>query len=377
MTKELASPVIVSSKLLKSAENPIDLLHRFNLYGQALAKASDGKSSFLTILTSFPEVIANSFEIADYPWLRIHNTKTRSWNFVGFAIRSLLFLRKSHIRPIILVAADLYFSFLATSLLRAFVRKEVRIQVSVHGRLDNPTDLKFFSILRKLYLAEVFRKSDSIRCVSVHSLAELEKSFGVLKNRTFISPIPLRELELIVQTEKKKVVAFLGRMHHERGVFEWVSIIRNLCLIRQDFSILLIGDGPLRYDVEKKLSTIDSQIELTSVGRVSSLEVEKLLSGVKVLLSTAPSEGYGMALREALIHGVYVCAKHSEGSRILENEWPQLVQTFRSGLEAPEKISQMLDDEFPIEEINKIRSAFSVSNQKSLQILVASWLEPI
>lgn len=67
-----------------------------------------------------------------------------------------------------------------------------------------------------------------------------------------------------------------------------------------------------------------------------------------MLLSTALSEGYGMALREAVIHGAYVCAKRSDGSRILETEWPGLVQTFDSIENAAKKISLLLDIEFPL-----------------------------
>lgn len=96
--------------------------------------------------------------------------------------------------------------------------------------------------------------------MSENSLTDLQNSFEISKDKVFISPIPLREIELNVSTEKTKVVAFLGRMHHERGVLEWTSIIRRLGLMRQDFSILHIGDGLLMHDFKDELSYIDSRI---------------------------------------------------------------------------------------------------------------------
>ena len=373
--KHLTLPVMMSMNLLDSAENTLDLLTRFNSYGRQLVRMSNGNVPYLVLICGFPEELEKSINDQDFDSLKIFRVSSSTKNFLKFSILSYLRLNSEKIKAKIFLPADLYLNFLSSILLRMITPKRVPLQISIHGRVRNPQDTKIVAALRFSYLNFVFWQSQSIRCVSDQVYLEVKSQFDLSGKTVLISPIPIQISSAPLTTERLKTVAFLGRVHPERGIVEWVEIIKELSSIRQDFTLRIIGDGPLLLEMKRSLESISDLIIVQYTGSIAKSKVYEELRDVKVVLSTAHSEGYGLAIRESLMCGAFVCAFSSQGSELLRKRFPRLVSTFKSKEEGALLLSKQLDHCFPPDAANIVRSELSRGNEYSLETLINSWLE--
>jgi glycosyltransferase involved in cell wall biosynthesis len=227
---------------------------------------------------------------------------------------------------------------------------------------------------RKIYLSFVIRNSHSIRFVSDFLYKEVSTIFPVSDKDSFIAPIPIEVGSQNNHVKKEKVLAFVGRLHSERGVKEWAEIALKLLEERSDFRIKVIGDGPLSAEMSFSLMTKFKKEQVDFLGQLDRNRMNSEWGAVKVLLSSAPSEGYGLAIREALAYSTFVCARDSGGVTTLSNEYGGVVKKYRDSNEAVEIISAFLDEEFPIAVSNRFRSEIQQSSMAHMKVLVSSWL---
>ena len=97
----------------------------------------------------------------------------------------------------------------------------------------------------------------------------------------------------------------------------------------------------------------------------------------KILLSTANSEGYGLAVREALSAGCFLVAYANSVTLNLQIAFPQLVFTFRNTDEAVELIYKLKSRVPDAAAVNGFRRKQLEENMASLQNLTDSWEPPV
>ncbi|MDQ0281333.1 glycosyltransferase involved in cell wall biosynthesis [Rhodococcus fascians] len=81
--------------------------------------------------------------------------------------------------------------------------------------------------------------------------------------------------------------------------------------------LILVGDGPLRKELETKFSELISAGRIHFLGRISRTEVLTLLSKTDLLLHTARREGAGWVVAEALACGNNVLTVRGSGADCL------------------------------------------------------------
>ena len=370
----MTSVLFINPDLHRSSEGILSLVARFNLYGKAIQENSNHRTSKIVLLAGITRQefqLVNDLNLEALEIIRIGNPS--NFPFL-FALKARKVILREQIRSNIIVSSDLYFGFLASYLISKLLNQKQFIQISVHGNVLRQDEFLLIRMARKIYLNFVFRNSHSIRFVSDFLYKEVSAIFPVSDKKKFIAPIPIEVGNKNNHVKKEKVLAFVGRLHSERGVKEWVEIALKLLGERTDFRIKIIGDGPLSEEMNLSLMKKFKKEQVDFLGRLDRNRMNSEWNEVKVLLSSAPSEGYGLAIREALASSTFVCARDSAGVTPLTNEYGGVIKKYRDSNEAVEIISVFLDEEFPMADSNGFRSEIQQSNMAHMKILVSSWL---
>lgn len=368
------SVLFVNPNLYRSAEDVLSLVNRFNLYGQVLRENSRKSPLKLILLAGISDKDLESIEDLKFEYIRVIRVSGPSKMPIFFALRSCSIIIREKLNSDILVSSDLYFGFVSTWLISRFLRRKQKIQISIHGSLKRHDESNISKYIRKIYLSFVFKNVNSIRFVSEFLRNEVVKSFSISSKNTFIAPIPVEINMYPKVTIKDNVLAFVGRLHLERGVAEWIGIVSKLYKKRSDFSVKIVGDGELSDDVKIALTHNCEGLHVEFLGRLDHQEVSREWNSIKVLLSSAQTEGYGLAIREAVASSAFVCARASEGATAFSKDYGDVVKTYSSVDEAVEIINNFLDNDFPTGVAEKIRSDLQKSNNHNLEVLVSTWL---
>jgi hypothetical protein len=94
-----------------------------------------------------------------------------------------------------------------------------------------------------------------------------------------------------------------------------------------------------------------------------------------LLVSLAQEEGYGLALREALLSGVHVLARRNSGTEEVLSTFPgqiDLVENVSDAFDFIERFSPMNIDQG---ELTKIRNTQEKFDAKNVESLVVSWVK--
>ena len=256
-----------------------------------------------------------------YPNLEIFSIANPSYNFYRFASESKKLIKGMNWDIKLLIAGDCWESFWSAYFLNRFMSKNAPIQIQIHGDI---ADLSWRRInlknrirysLAKLSLA----KASSVRAVTKYQAENLVKAFGVKTERIVVIPVPINVIGKLVasKSERPKTIGLLGRIHQDRGIWEFIKLVRILNLNSKDFNVVVIGDGPSTEKFLLKLSSVIPKNRINYLGQLSEGELRKVWKKIGVLVSMAPVESYGRAMRESLIAGVPVWATASTGVKDL------------------------------------------------------------
>lgn len=100
------------------------------------------------------------------------------------------------------------------------------------------------------------------------------------------------------------VGSFTGVKKYER----FVRVIAALAESRPDLNVVLVGDGPLRGELEAHIADLGLQDRIRLTGILPRPEVLKLMGKSKVLVHPALYEAQGYVFLEALSRGMHVCS---------------------------------------------------------------------
>jgi glycosyltransferase involved in cell wall biosynthesis len=106
--------------------------------------------------------------------------------------------------------------------------------------------------------------------------------------------------------ERGKVVGHVGRFYPEKNHEGLLRIFKRLSDRYSSLYLVLVGDGPLRPDVERLAERLGIQEQVRFVG--ARLDVPDMLRGFDLLLFPSLYEGFGLALIEARMTGLPVVA---------------------------------------------------------------------
>lgn len=136
-----------------------------------------------------------------------------------------------------------------------------------------------------------------------------------------ISPSALRGLRARYGIpEEAKVLLSLGRLGFEKRVEELIDGMNRLLGIRQDVCLLIVGDGPARESLEKKVQELHLERYVKFTGMVHPQETAMYYQLGDLFVCASTSETQGLTYIEAAASGLpLVCREDPCLVGVLEN----------------------------------------------------------
>jgi len=129
----------------------------------------------------------------------------------------------------------------------------------------------------------------------------------ILENKEKLG-IPLENLVLI----------YVGRLAKEKNLKELIEFMSNL--ESNKVSLLIVGDGPERYELEDMAHHICGSSNIVFTGRVDRDDVNEYYQMADIFVSASTSETQGLTYIEALANGVpLLCRKDDCLDNVLYN----------------------------------------------------------
>jgi glycosyltransferase involved in cell wall biosynthesis len=194
-----------------------------------------------------------------------------------------------------------------------------------------------------------------------------------------IAPIPIRlkrkrEFRDLRKRNALVQIGFFGRLHPDRGTKELVKVVEKLNVQRDDFRIVMAGEGPDKDFLIRSLSEILSKDRFTYLGYLDHDNLGIQLEYLDIYLSLAPAESYGLGIREAVLFGVPVVAIESNGSIHAQSEFGnQNISIIRADI-SPSELSSIVDRALLTVNRGDVEKVIEKENEIIVEKLVKSWL---
>jgi len=249
------------------------------------------------------------------------NISKTTFNSYMFAKKAHKFIKINNLNVKLLVAGDPWESFWSAYFLSKFLNKKIPIQIQVHGDIADPRwrRINFRNRIRYSLAKLSLPNASSVRAVTKYQAENLVKAFGIKSEKIVVIPVPINVLSKTValKSDRPKTIGLIGRIHQDRGIWDFINLIRILNSSSKDFKVVVIGDGPSKDKFLLKLSSVIYKNRIIYLGQLPESELLKAWKRIGVLVSMAPVESYGRVMRESLMAGVPVWATASAGIKDL------------------------------------------------------------
>jgi glycosyltransferase involved in cell wall biosynthesis len=249
------------------------------------------------------------------------NISKPTFNSYMFAKKAHKFIKINNLNVKLLVAGDPWESFWSAYFLSKFLNKKIPIQIQVHGDIADPRwrRINYRNRIRFSLAKLSLPKASSVRAVTKYQAENLVKAFGIKSEKIVVIPVPINVLSKTValKSDRPKTIGLIGRIHQDRGIWDFINLIRILNSSSKDFKVVVIGDGPSKDKFLLKLSSVIYKNRIIYLGQLPESELLKAWKRIGVLVSMAPVESYGRVMRESLMAGVPVWATVSAGIKDL------------------------------------------------------------
>ena len=353
-----------------------DVMKRHEIYSRSIERFENNLK--LVVISSGQKPSITASENMN---LKVYSVSNPTLNFFRFAFKSTRLISRMNLDVKLLIVGDCWESYWSAFILSKFLNRDIPIQIQVHGDIADPAWRRInlrnrirFS-LAKLSLPE----ASSIRTVTKYQAENLVKAFRIKRERIVVVPVPITvaNKSVALKSQRPKTIGLIGRIHQDRGIWEFIRLIRILNSRSKDFNVVVIGDGPSKDRFLLKLGSVISKNRLVYLGQLSESELSKAWKKIGVLVSIAPVESYGRVMRESLIAGVPVWATSSAGVK-------DLMDNCKKGevkLLDLRKNDASIDKDFKLLLKTKVSSDFSKrfikENNTYAAKLVNSWINTI
>jgi len=104
------------------------------------------------------------------------------------------------------------------------------------------------------------------------------------------------------------LVGYIGRLSGEKGVMNFINAIPKVLEAREKTMFLVIGQGPLRAEIEELLDTHNLSNKVSLLGWVPHNELPEYINQLKLLVLPSYTEGLPNIILEAMACGTPVLA---------------------------------------------------------------------
>jgi glycosyltransferase involved in cell wall biosynthesis len=312
---------------------------------------------------------------------RVITISKPTFNSYMFAKKVHKSIKMNNLNVKLLVVGDPWESYWSAYFLNKFLNKKIPIQIQVHGDIADPRwrRINYRNRIRFSLAKLALPKTSSVRAVTKYQAENLVKAFGINKEKIVVVPVPINLVSKTValKSDRPKTIGLIGRIHQDRGIWEFINLVRVLNSSSKDFKVVVVGNGPSKDKFLLKLESVIPKNRIIYLGQLPESELRKAWKRIGVLVSMAPVESYGRVIRESLIAGVPVWAIASAGVK-------DLIDNCKKGevkLLVLSKSDASLDKDFKYLLKTKVGSDFSKrfirENNTYSAKLAKSWINTI
>jgi glycosyltransferase involved in cell wall biosynthesis len=193
-----------------------------------------------------------------------------------------------------------------------------------------------------------------------------------------VIPVPIAAVNNpLVPAKRPRTIGLIGRIHEDRGIWNFVELVKNLNKLDTNFKLLIVGDGPARDKFINQLEKVIPKNRIKYLGQISQGTLRSSWKSIGVLVSMAPVESYGRVLRESLLAGVPVWATASSGVvNLLNSAEPGTVKVL--DFEKDESgLYKDFESLLKVKVGSKFRDKFIKENNSYADKLAKSWIDTI
>jgi glycosyltransferase involved in cell wall biosynthesis len=358
------------------AQGSEEVIARHEKYASALKQVSDCEQCKLIIFSPCPSKLITRI---DSNALILQSTGTSNWNIVSYAFQVWKLLRDQTDNSILLVAGDPWESAIAAYLVKFLLRKSPPIQVQVHGDIGdkNWINSSLVNKLRKILARLTLHFATEIRATTKIQSENLIRVYGVEARRIILVPVQLNlspSLDVPKKLTNHLSIGILGRIHKDRGLQKALEIINDIMKSAPDVTVQVAGDGPDLAWFKEELEMICPSQKVNFLGFLEGEHLEFFWANCGVLLSTAPAESYGRAMRESLVRRIPVLATVSTGSMELRSETSGSGIVLIEDSDSPSEVSQKFELARNMQISDEVISEVTSKNAEIPLKLAQSWI---
>lgn len=294
-----------------------DVIARHEIYAKELLRQA--KNSRLDLKVFSAGVSAKN--LGKGKNARVVTISKPTFNSYMFAKKVHEFIKTNNLNVKLLVAGDPWESYWSAYFLNRFLNKKIHIQIQAHGDIADPgwRRINYRNRIRYSLAKLSLPRAASIRAVTKYQEENLVKAFGIKREKIVVIPVPINILgkATALKSVRPKTIGLIGRIHKDRGIWEFIKLVRVLNLSSKNFKVVVIGDGPGKDKFLSELGSVIPKNRITYLGQLTESELSKAWNKIGVLVSMAPVESHGRVIRESLIAGVPVWATASAGVKDL------------------------------------------------------------
>ena len=294
----------------------LDVLNRHEIYGSLLNKFNNHVRLIIISSGQSPAITT-----AKNSGLEIFSISNSTFNFYRFAYKSEKLISSMNWDIKLLIVGDCWESYWSAYFLNKRLNKKIPIQIQAHGDIADPRwrRINYRNKIRYSLAKLSLPKAASVRAVTKYQAENLVEAFGLRRERIVVVPVPITvaSKSIALKSERPKTIGLIGRIHQDRGIWEFIRLIRILNSSSKDFKVVVLGQGPSKDKFLLKLSSVISKNRIIYLGQLPESELRKAWKRIGVLVSMAPVESYGRVIRESLIACVPVWATPSAGVKDL------------------------------------------------------------
>jgi glycosyltransferase involved in cell wall biosynthesis len=301
----------------------LDTLNRHNFYAEKLKnKGSTSQSNKFGVICVFDKEFKNFLTEFTYLIPTYRNLLGKHLSFLSGALK---ILRKDQSDSILLISGDPWQAAIYCLIFKLLIKKKIKVQMQVHADIgDRSWKKESVKNYIKFYICTyTLPKADSIRCVSEAQLKKINSNLKLDGKKIFSSGIvyniPSKEA-----TKNKMVkiptIGFMGRLEIDRGIWDFVKIIKKLNSTGAIVNIKVAGVGRYQSQFINKLKEVNSG-DVDYLGQLSANEISIYWESIDLSIFTAPTESFGRGMRESLSNNVPIWAVNSSGFEDLKSKF--------------------------------------------------------
>jgi L-malate glycosyltransferase len=215
-------------------------------------------------------------------------------------------------RRIEVVHAHQYTPFFYSALAKAQLLGRVHLIFTEHGRHYPDLVSRRRRLVNRVALARFADDITGVCRFSVRSLADVDgfggRSLAVIENGIDVPPMSAVSRQTLRAQlgldADRRYIACVARFHPVKDHRTLLRAFARVAAVRRDTDLLLVGDGPLRSELEKEVRAVDLHDRVRFLG--VRHDVSTLLQAVDVFALTSISEAASITLLEAMAAAVPV-----------------------------------------------------------------------